>query len=48
MKADVEVSEYSTVIGVEGKDIEEIKNKVALAHGFNEYGKSLFKVINIR
>lgn len=48
MIADVKVSEYSTIIGVNGKNIEEIKEIVAKKHGFNEYGKSKFEVINIR
>lgn len=48
MKADVIVSQYSTIIGVCGDNVEDIKNIVMNQLGLSEYGKSQLKVVNIR
>lgn len=44
MKADVKLG-HCVIIGVEGTDIEDIKNKVAYEESLNDYGKSLLIII---
>lgn len=46
MKADVTLDSW-TIVGVEGKDIEEIKDKVAYDQNLSFYGRSLL-VVKIR